>query len=201
MIGATERQARFAKASLAGLNNTRAAKAAGYSGSDEQLRQAGYRVSRCDKVKALISLAKVQGGGIPDKPGDVAELKRILWRHARGGDKPASLRASEILHRLDAAEKEAVEDRGTPEEAIVKLMDTGRGSMVNAIELWQKAGFRLELCPRIHEALEEAARHFPEWHSSIVANMSADEREALGLPSAPIPLSNGAHVHEHAEAS
>ena len=133
LVGTSKRQTAFARAKCAGLNNSRAAKAAGYSGDDEQLRQAGYRVSRSDKVKALIHLAQVQGGGIPEKPGDVAELKRILWRHARGGDKPASMRASEILHRLDAAEAEAAKPQFTKEEAILGLMEIGPGSMANAI--------------------------------------------------------------------
>jgi len=113
LCGLSSLQRDFAKAILRGANRTQAARAAGYSGTDEQLRGAGYKAYNSPKVQAFLSLAKQEGCGVPDEPGDASELKHILWKHARGEDKNHAIRAAEVLHRI---EKEAAAKANDLEE-------------------------------------------------------------------------------------
>jgi len=95
------------KGLIAGLSQTAAARAAGYKGDGAGLRGLASRLAKSNKVRALLGWAKAGGAGPSDAPGDVSELKRILWKHARGADKNHALKATEILHRLAAQEREA----------------------------------------------------------------------------------------------
>lgn len=128
MIGATPQQVLFAKAKLKGMNNTRAAEAAGYQARDDdegaQLRSAGYRCAHSEKVKSLIAWAQREGEGIPDLPCDTSELKKILSQTARGADKNAAIRAVEVLHRITQAEAEGDREREiahTPAETLDEI--------------------------------------------------------------------------------
>lgn len=115
--GLTGKQREFARAILRGANHTQAAREAGYAGSDDQLRSQGYKSYKSPKVQAFLALAKDGGFGVPDEPGDVKELKRILWKHARGDDKNHAIRAAEVLHRMEK-EEAAARDANTPRDPI-----------------------------------------------------------------------------------
>jgi len=110
LCGLSSLQRDFAKAILRGANRTQAARAAGYSGTDEQLRGAGYKAYNSPKVQSFLALAKQEGYGIPDEPGDASELKHILWKHARGDDKNHAIRAAEVLHRIEKEEAPKAND-------------------------------------------------------------------------------------------
>lgn len=109
--GLTGMQRPFVRAILRGANKTQAARMAGYSGSDEQLRSAGYKAFNSPKVQAFLMLAKRKDYGLPDEPGDADELKRLLWKHARGDDKNHAIRAAEVLHRIEKEEAAAKSDQ------------------------------------------------------------------------------------------
>jgi phage terminase small subunit len=110
LCGLSSLQRDFARAVLRGANRTQAARAAGYSGTDEQLRGAGYKAYNSPKVQSFLALAKQEGCGVPDEPGDASELKHILWKHARGDDKNHAIRAAEVLHRIEKEEAAKAND-------------------------------------------------------------------------------------------
>ena len=112
LIGATQKQMLFARALSMGANQTQSCVEAGYGGSRDALRGMGSKLARNRKILALLSWARQGGPQISDTPGDDAELHKILWRHARGKDRAHSIRASEVLHRLDQADR----DRGATHE-------------------------------------------------------------------------------------
>ena len=108
MLGLTPLQFKFAMARLKGASRSQAAKVAGYAGEEgsSQLRQAGSEAARSEKVIAFLKWAETSGAGVPDEPVDATELRKIMSRHARGDDKNASIRACEVLHKLDLADAE-----------------------------------------------------------------------------------------------
>jgi phage terminase small subunit len=121
LCGLSNLQRDFVKAILRGANRTQAARAAGYSGTDEQLRGAGYKAYNSPKVQAFLSLAKQEGCGVPDEPGDASELKHILWKHARGDDKNHAIRAAEVLHRIE--KEEAANANDLAEENPLQILE------------------------------------------------------------------------------
>lgn len=121
LCGLSVLQRGFAKAILRGANRTQAARAAGYSGTDEQLRGAGHKAYNSPKVQALLNLAKQEGYGVSDEPGDASELKHILWKHARGDDKNHAIRAAEVLHRIE--KEEAANSNELEDENPLELLE------------------------------------------------------------------------------
>jgi len=122
--GLSDMQRAFARAILRGANRTQAARQAGYGGTDDQLRSAGYKAYNSPKVQAFLALAKREGFGLPDEPGDAEELKRLLWRHARGDDKNHAIRAAEVLHRIEKEEAATAKDataHSNPVEVLKKV--------------------------------------------------------------------------------
>ena len=103
MIGLSAQQ-RKRDAILRGANQSQAAKHAGYSGDGANLRATGSKVAKSDKIKAYLAWARNEGAAPVDAPADANELKRVLSKHLRGSDKSASIRAAEVLHRLESAE-------------------------------------------------------------------------------------------------
>ena len=85
-LGLSQLQFKWAMATLRGCNKTRAAEAAGYTGTPEQLRSVGHRVSNSGKVKRFLELAALEGGEVIDQLMDATERRRILSRTARGSD-------------------------------------------------------------------------------------------------------------------
>ncbi|CAN0360804.1 unnamed protein product, partial [Phaeothamnion confervicola] len=101
------RQKAFADAILMGCTQTRAAEIAGYSGQGATLRSTASNTAKSPKVMSYIAWAKNGQAGLPDDPATLAEIERTLSKHLRGSDKPASLRASELLTKLHIARDEA----------------------------------------------------------------------------------------------
>jgi hypothetical protein len=121
LCGLSSLQRDFARAVLRGANRTQAAQAAGYSGTDEQLRGAGYKAYNSPKVQSFLALVKQEGYGVPDEPGDASELKHILWKHARGDDKNHAIRAAEVLHRIE--KEEAAKANDLEDENPLKILE------------------------------------------------------------------------------
>lgn len=122
MLGLSDKQYKFALARLKGANKTQSARAAGYGGSDEDMRSTGSRVAASEKVKAFLKWAETSGAGVPDEPCDSVELKRILSRHARGDDKNTAIRAAEVLHRICNAEA-VDEGEGDPADTLAEIAE------------------------------------------------------------------------------
>lgn len=112
MVGLSSFQKKFAMALLRGANQTQAARVAGYSpgNSEDGFKSAGHRAAQSEKVKAFLEWAKQEGAGVPEVAGDSAELRRILWRHARGADKAYSIRAAEVINRMNREDMERRSD-------------------------------------------------------------------------------------------
>jgi hypothetical protein len=114
---------------------------------------------------ALISWARAGGAGPSDVEGDPAELKKILWRHARSQDPTRSIRATEVLHRLEAAEREAEGPKriADPQVTLQKIADV---HPLLAIALGSQHGIALEL-DNFSEA--QARAELEAWSNLITA--------------------------------
>ena len=123
LCGCTPKQVKFAEGMLQGMNQTEAALHAGYAGEagSVALRSAGSSAARANPVQALLALAQSKGLGVPDAPGDMDELKRILWTIARSKNKQNSISATKELMELEAKEKAAHEEPISPQEALAEL--------------------------------------------------------------------------------
>lgn len=104
ILGASEKQVAFAKAIVRGMNQTQAARAAGYAGDDEQIRSAGYSAMQSAKVRSLIAWAKEEGAAPLIEIADAETLKRKLSQIVNGGAPSEAIRASEVLHRIHQSE-------------------------------------------------------------------------------------------------
>jgi hypothetical protein len=157
LVGASARQVKFAQGLVNGLSQTASARHAGYAGTDSALRGAASRIAKSSKVRALVQWARAGGAGPSDTPGDAAELKKILWRHARAKDPARSIKATEVLHRIEAAERErdaAVE--AASHDPVKTLEQIAKLSPILAALLAREHSITLELPARsVREALNE----------------------------------------------
>jgi hypothetical protein len=125
-VGANPNQVRFAVCRHFGMNASRAAKAAGYTGSPEYLRQVGHRNAKSDAVLSMLSMATAQTGGGDDGVVKTAEARRILSKLARGSDPSARIRAIELLNKMDkdddAARLRELDQPCDPQETYARLV-------------------------------------------------------------------------------
>jgi hypothetical protein len=103
---ATEQQIVFALHRHKGMTATGCAKAAGYSGDDATIRQAGHRAAHSTAVMGLLSMAKAATGQGPDGNVTMTEAKQILSRLARGSDPNVRIKAIESLAKIERDERE-----------------------------------------------------------------------------------------------
>jgi hypothetical protein len=112
-VSASELQLRFAVARFNGATATAAAKIAGYAGSHDELRRAGYSAVRSAAVVALLDLASAAAPaerGLTD-----AEVDSRLAKLVRSPDPLIMLKATELYDKRRQRAKEAgqaVEDDG-----------------------------------------------------------------------------------------
>src|SRR5262249_46343196 len=103
----------------------------------------GYRVSNSPKVRRFLELAALEGGEVIDQLMDATERRRILSRTARGSDKNAAIRAIEVLHRIDEAQREAgvrEASKRDSSDALIEMSRAGPGGFIAALA-----------CARVHE--------------------------------------------------
>jgi hypothetical protein len=158
LCGCTPKQVAFAAGLLEGLSQTEAAFNAGYSGdrNSSQLRSAGSAAARMKPVQALLALAESRGLGVPSSPGDMNELRAILWQHARSKDKNHSIAASKELMRLEAEEKAIEKPIPHPHEV---LSEIAAESPLYAMELATKHGcWQYKLTEEQQAVLEQERR-------------------------------------------
>lgn len=158
LLGLTDTQFKFAQARLRGMNQSQAAREAGYKGDDDQIRSAGNKAARSSKVISFMAWAEREGSGIPDEPCNSDELKKILSRHARSADKNTAIRAMEVLHRIGQADAERNETGSyNPEET---LKDIAKIDIVLADRMAREFNVPLALTEDDRQRLNAAKQKF-----------------------------------------
>ena len=76
--GASDLQVRFAACRHRGMTAVGSAKAAGYSGDADSIRQAGSRAAKSTAVMAMVQLAQIEQAGGDDGTLSGPEARRIL---------------------------------------------------------------------------------------------------------------------------
>ena len=128
--GATDLQVRFGCCRHRGMTAAGAARAAGYSGDDESIRQAGSRAAKSTAVMNMLALAKAEAGGGDDGTVSPAEAKRILSRLARGSDPLVRIRALDSLSKIDKEERERAQaDPANAPDTLGRLLMLGNGRL------------------------------------------------------------------------
>jgi hypothetical protein len=100
--GASDLQTKFAACRHRGMTASGSARASGYSGDGDAIRQAGSRAAKSTAVMELLSLAAAEAGGGNDGVVTRDEARRILSRLARGSDPNVRVKSIESLQKLDA---------------------------------------------------------------------------------------------------
>lgn len=172
-IGATPLQVAFVKARLQGMNRTRAAKAAGYSGEGSSLRSAASKIERSPAVRTLLKMADERGAGIPDLPSDRRSRRKLLAKMMHGADKDLSIKAIAALEKMDAEEN--AEEAGDPADTLRQIADMAPMLAIvlgvnNTVANWRPS----------NEQLFAVRDDLAKW-SAIVAEMIAARRTAASL--------------------
>jgi hypothetical protein len=178
--GASDLQTRFACCRVRGMTAVGSARAAGYTGDNQTLRQAGSRAAQSTAVMNLLALAKVEAAGGDDGTVGVAEARRILSRLARGSDPNVRIKAIEGISKLDRDER-----ANRPE-------DTGED--LGEIIRWFHGLFRW-----VHDEMRTRNPAFDDLWRAIVVRIGDHARSGGGVTK---PGGNGAQASEPAgEAS
>lgn len=131
LLGLSAQQKKLADGVLAGMNATRAATAAGYSGKHASATASKAMAS--EKVRSYLAWARAGGHGVPDGIASEEELMRLLSRIARGADKQAAIKATEALIRVKRLDREAAASKPIdPMQLIVRIANLGEGNF-NAV--------------------------------------------------------------------
>lgn len=191
LTGCSDMQTAFVKAILQGASQTRAAIQAGYRGEGAGLRGAASRIAKGNRVRALIAWAKAGGAGPPSEPGDLRELKKILWRHARGTDAARSIAATQALHKIEADERDAGMTQaadGMSEDRLGRdLLMTNRDGAASYALLLCGQGLALSRLPLFWDMHQYIMATYPELWERLEARQSKvmleDLRARLADPS------------------
>jgi hypothetical protein len=133
--GASELQLKFAAARFSGASATRAATLAGYAGSADALRRAGYAAVRSTAVQNLLELASIAAPAdarISDKEID-AKISKMI----RSADSNVALKAMALHADREKARKEARSDEPelSPQLAMLNeargLLGCGLGGLLH----------------------------------------------------------------------
>jgi hypothetical protein len=159
LCGCTAKQIKFAEGLLQGMNFTEAAFHAGYAGERDsvQLRSAGSSAARAKPVQALLALSESRGLGVPNAPGDVEELVRILWGHARSKDKAHSIKAAAELKRI-MDDEYAAKDAVSAHDMVATLNEIAEIAPAYAVLLSSKHSIDWKPSAANSEAVEKARR-------------------------------------------
>jgi hypothetical protein len=165
--GATELQVRFACCRHRGMTASGAARAAGYGGSDENLRQTGSRTAKSSTIMNLLALAAAEAGGGDEGTVRTGEAKRILSRLARGSDPNVRIKALESLSKLEAAELAANrQDEPTDPMEFSRLLIEAIPALgpALALGLWFNHAGWINEFPFLQVVAPYLARNFPaDW--------------------------------------
>jgi hypothetical protein len=164
--GATPLQVRFACCRHRGMTAAGAARAAGYSGDDDSIRQAGSRAAKSTAVLNLLALATAESGGGDDGVVGTGEARRILSRLARGSDPNVRIKALDSLQKIEDRQRaERLQDDGPsdPVETTRQLFAcTGIFGAVMVSEMWHNSTGDVTLAPHFELFGPFVARRCPE---------------------------------------
>jgi hypothetical protein len=197
--GASEKQLLFTVARFGGASATRAAKLAGYAGTDVQLRRAGYDAVRSTAVQNLLELAAVnapEDARISDKEIDARIAKLV-----RSADANVSLKAVEAHSKRQTArrEREAEGEWNSPDAMIVMFLEffgDAYGALVASVIGWHwdcGSGNRMFCVEPILEDLSpHVASAFPDVWRRLLSDTKDDWTrqsisELAARPLKPIP--------------
>jgi hypothetical protein len=138
--GASDMQVRFACCRHRGMTAVGSAKAAGYSGDADSIRQAGSRAAKSTAVMNLLALATAESGGGADGTVSPAEARRILSGLARGSDPSVRIRAVELLAKLEREDREFAAQVATRHDPIEELRLIAQTSPAFAAQLARDSG-------------------------------------------------------------
>jgi hypothetical protein len=140
ITGASDMQVRFACCRHRGMTAVGSAKAAGYSGDADSIRQAGSRAAKSTAVMNLLALAQAEQAGGDDGTVSPQEARRILSRLARGSDPSVRIRAVELLAKLEREDREFRAQTATNHDPIGELRLIAQTSPEFAAQLARDAG-------------------------------------------------------------
>jgi hypothetical protein len=140
ITGASDMQVKFACCRHRGMTAVGSAKAAGYSGDADSIRQAGSRAAKSTAVMNLLALAQAEAAGGDDGTVSPQEARRILSRLARGSDPSVRIRAVELLAKLEREEREFQATTVTRHDPIGELQLIAQTSPEFAALLARDAG-------------------------------------------------------------
>lgn len=183
MLGLSTQQKLFCLAILKGATQAAAAKAAGYAGDDKQLRTVGSRTAKADKVRSFITWAE-RGGGAPDEPATTDQLRRRLSKIALGGDKNAAIRASEVLIRIETADREAAALRPNafnPKAVLDAMCQLGPAGVICALGNARQYGMA-DWVPPPSAAARAVAAMTNALNTKLASLGLTDIQEALAAP-------------------
>jgi hypothetical protein len=138
--GASALQTRFACARARGMTAAGAAKAAGYTGDRQTIRQAGSRAAQSAAVMRLLALAQAEQAGGDDGTVKGPEARRILSRLARGSDPSVRIRAVELLAKLDREDREFAALTAVTHDPLQELREIAKTSPQFAALLARDSG-------------------------------------------------------------
>ena len=188
--GCTELQLRFGVARFQGASQTAAARLAGYEGSGDTLRRAGYAACRSTGVQNLLELAAIhapESTAISEK-----EISAKIAKLIRSADSNVSLKAMALHADREAAKASVVvEEELSPEDDARGILGSIFGGLlgVTAMHLGiiEKYGPRLDFkaVPLFKQLAPNIKAEFPEIWTRILSALDADCRaEAEQLASA-----------------
>jgi hypothetical protein len=197
--GATDMQVRFSVCRHRGMTAVGAARASGYSGDADSIRQAGHRAAKSTAVMNMLALAQAEAAGGDDGTVTPAEARRILSRLARGSDPSVRIKALENLGKMDREqrEREGPPKRVEPGDDIRFLLGIGTSGlhMVACMfcDVITKDGPRINLTgalPLFDRIAPNIAQEWPELWVRIIDRLDVDGRaEAVKYAAgAPIDL-------------
>jgi hypothetical protein len=128
ITGASDMQVRFACCRHRGMTAVGSAKAAGYSGDADSIRQAGSRAAKSTAVMNLLALAQAEQAGGDDGTVKGPEARRILSKLARGSDPSVRIRAVELLAKLEREEREFQAQTATRHDPLEELREIAKTS-------------------------------------------------------------------------
>jgi hypothetical protein len=173
LTGCTPMQMRYAWHRSQGASQVEAAHDAGYAGDrfSVQLRTTASNTERSEPVQAAIALIRQRGLSTSDEPGDLDELYKILWKHARGKDKAHSINASKELIRLEEVRAVRQEPERSPEEILADLRALAP-AVADALEysLATPEDRKATLRKLIHENPSAAQWYLRELHPGAFGN-------------------------------
>jgi hypothetical protein len=214
--GASDMQTRFACCRHRGMTAVGSARAAGYAGDADSIRQAGSRAAKSTAVMAMVQLAQIEQAGGDDGTLSGPEARRILSKLARGSDPSVRIKAIETLNRIDREERDRqAASTGTPtlEDMMSGILAAGEMGVGVVAVMALAEGIDISY-PPLKEIAPHIKRDWPDIWQKMISRIGKinPDTQARWIKYGDAPLvdlgqfkpagrSNGAAVIESEEAA